>query len=874
MLQLRSSVIAAKERLAEGFRQWRERHESGMPAVEVCAGLTAIRDEALVALYQAALVDLAAGPLDDVAERVTLVAHGGYGRCDVAPCSDVDLMILHDYPSDEPLAPLAQRLVRDVFDAGLVLGHSVCTVNQACATAMEDCLVCTTLAESRLLLGPQELYDRFWTLFRRRVSRRAAALVAAIEKARGDERLRYGETVFLLEPNLKRSRGALRDIQLLRWIGFVRYGERTPRQLQAVGRLSDSDGDALAQANEFLLRLRNDLHFRTGKPGDVLDRSEQLRLAERYNYPTRPGLLPVEQFMRDYFRHTNRVSHVVSQFVARARSKTAVVQFVAAMLGHRVEDYRVGPAGIKATRRAVQRLRGNLSEIMRLVDLANHYDVPIAPEVWDLVRQDAAQLPETPDRESCVQFLSFLGCSSRLGDLLHDLHETGILERFIPAFAHARGLLQFNQYHKYTVDEHCLRAVEAATELSLDNGPLGHAYRALKQKRLLHLALLIHDLGKGFPENHLVIGERIAAEVAQRLGLPALEAESLGFLVAEHQMMGQIAFRRDTTDPQLVLRFALDVGSPELLKSLYVLTACDYGAVGPGVWDSWKADILTDLYGRAMEHLTGDSADVTFDDQLQQRRAEAAQLLRQRAIEPWFARHMAALPQSYLTSTAPELIAQDLLRLAELAPNDVAAQGAYQADTDTLLFTIATHEHVAPGIFHRLTGALTSEGLEIRTAQINTLSDGLVIDRFEVFDPDYAGASPPQRLAEVERALVHSLRAEMSQPPTFRRRWQPGRRETGLPRAEPRVNVDNTSSDAYTVFDVFAHDRPGLLYSIARKFFELGLSVSRARIATHVDQALDVFYVADQASQKIRDEARLAEIRRQLREACAAEGAT
>jgi [protein-PII] uridylyltransferase len=873
MSQLRANVVAAKEQLAEAHRSLRARHEAGATALDICGALCAARDEVLIGLYHAALADLHDGPLGAAAEHVTLVAHGGYGRRDVAPYSDVDLMILHDYPHDDLIVPLAQRLLRDVCDAGLVIGHSVCTVPQACASALQDCLVCTSLVESRLLTGNAELFARFQTLFHRQITRRWAPLSAAIEKARSEERLRYGETVFLLEPNLKRSRGALRDVQLLRWIGFVRYGHRDLRELQAQGTISEADCQVVMRANEFLLQLRNELHFHAGKPGDVLDRSEQLRMAARYGYEAYRGLLPVEQFMRDYFRHTSQVNHLARKFVAKARAKEGVTRLVTAMLGHRVDNYRVGPAGIVATRLALARMRGNLAEIIRLVDLANHYDVPIAPGTWETVRQEAAMLPPEVSPEACEYFLSFLSCSSRLGELLRDLHEAAILERFIPAFAHARGLLQFNQYHKYTVDEHSLRAVEATTDFANDQGALGRAYRSLKQKQFLHLALLLHDLGKGYGEEHIKMGTRIAAEVATRLGLAPLEAETVRFLVANHQMMGQLAFRRDTTDPQLVLRFAVEVGSPERLKSLFVLTAADYSAVGPGVWDSWKTEILTDLYLRALEHLAGDNTAIAVEAQLEQSRLEVIAHLQHRGGETWFLRQLAALPESYLVGTIPKQIADDLLLLSELEPHGVIARGEYQSGTDTVLFTVATCEDIVPGIFHRLTGALTSHGLEIRTAQINTLADGLVIDRFWVYDPDYRGESPTSRLVDVERALVESLRTPSSSPPTFRRTWSPGRRAATLIRTQTRVNVDNTSSEAFTVFDIFAHDRSGLLYSITRKLFELGLSVGRAQIATHVDQVIDVFYVTDQAGQKILDKDQLAEIRQQLLQVCEREPA-
>lgn len=857
---MRENVLVAKQRLVEGHQRLRERHASGGSGFEICAAITELRDEVIVDLLGAILTDL---NVKELSEHLALVPHGGYGRRDVAPYSDVDLMVLHDdrHPA---VAALAERLLRDVFDAGLVLGHSVCTPAQAVALALQDAMVCTSLGESRLLAGSGRLFQEFRTRLAAQAKRRSALLVAAIDKARTEERIRYGETIFLLEPNLKRSRGALRDIQLLRWLGFVRYGSPDPQRLAELGVLSPADLDTVRRASEFLLRLRNEVHFHAGKPGDVLDRAEQVRIAELYGYRPPDGMLPVEQFMRDYFRHTTGVSHVTGQFLARARSRDRLTRLATAMLGHRVEDLRVGPAGLLATRKAFGRMRGNLAEIMRMVDLANLYDVPIAQGTWHWVRQEAPRLAPGADAAAREGFLSLLACPSRLGSLLRDLHEVGLLEHFLPGFSHARGLLQFNQYHKYTVDEHCLRAVEAATEFLHDQGPLGRVYRQIEQKRLLHLALLIHDLGKGFTEDHVELGARMAADTARGFGLDPQDAETLKFLVAQHQTMAHVAFRRDTSDERLVLQFAVGVGSPELLKMLFVMTASDFSAVGPGVWDNWKAEILADLYGRAMDHLAGDISPATGDEQHEQRREEVRRLLGSAKDDSWTTRHLETLPRSYLVSTAPRQIVADLRLLERLNGDGVIVESECLAESGAILFTVATRESMAPGIFHRLTGALSASGLEILSAQINTLSDGLVIDRFWVTDPDFAEQPPRDRLEEVQRALAQSLRMPAGVEPAFRRTWQLARRPDVLSTAQTRVNVDNTSSEQYTIFDIFAHDRVGLLYAITRTLFECGLSVSRARIATHLDQVVDVFYVSDHSGRKIADHQRLDVIRGRL----------
>ncbi len=857
---LRPNVVAAKERLAEGLDRLRLRHEAGCRGRDLCEAICELRDEVLRALWEAAVADFEPAAQEVLRREVVLVAHGGYGRRDVAPFSDVDLMILRSGDS-RYVGPLAERLFCDVFDSGLILGHSVRTLEEACQLSCQDAQICTSLIESRLLVGNSDRFADFRRRFTRRVRRRAAALLTAIDKARFQERMKFGETVYLLEPNVKRSRGGLRDIQFLRWIGLVRYGSPEPAQLRAMGVLSAPDLLAIQQAGEFLLWLRNEMHFHLEKSGDVLDRPEQVRIAGQMGYEAAAGMLPVERFMRDYFRHTQQVSCLVERFLAKARSPRRLGRLANSLFGIRVEDgFRVGPLQIEATEEGRARLGTDLTAIMKLVDLANLYDKPIDPETWEVVRREASRLPSEVSPEAVHYFLSLLRHPARLGQLLRDLHEVGLLERFIPPFAHARGLLQFNQYHKYTVDEHCFCAVDRATELLADEGPLGNVYRKIGDKHILHLALLIHDLGKGHPQDHCEKGLEIAQETSRRLGLATEEAETLAFLVHQHLRMNHLAFRRDTSDDEIVVRFAVEVGSPGLLRQLYVLTAADLGAVGPDTWTSWKAEVLTDLYQRTMQHLAGESPGVDFDEYLEQRRRTVLAELGEEGEQPWFTRQVQSLPTSYLCSTPTPEIAADLRLLWQLIPGQVDSQSRYLADTQTLQFTVATSEEVTAGIFHKLTGALTSQGLQILAAQIHTLADGLVLDRFWVRDADYAGQPPPDRLEHISQVLAQSLHSPG--PPTFRRTWQVGgQRQAWVAAMQTRVSADNSTSDLFTILDIFTLDRRGLLYAIARTLFELELSVCRAKIGTYLDQVVDVFYVTDRQGGKITDSRRLQEIR-------------
>jgi len=866
----RPAVLRARQQLQAGREQIREQHHGGSPGIQVCARLSELLDTVVIDLFESAVEDLAPAGSEELRGQVAIVAHGGFGRRDVAPYSDVDLMILCAAGAESAVSPLASRLQRDLSDARLELGQSLCTPQQACELALQDATVCTTLMESRLLAGSEKLYKVFSEKFTRQTKARSKTLFRAIEDARKTERQQYGDTVYLLEPNIKRSSGCLRDLQLLRWLGFAQFGAADPAALQLLGALSKADQSTLREAAEFLLRLRNELHFRAGQSNDVLDRHEQVRLAELYGYQGTEAILPVERFMSDYFRHTSAVRSVVRNSVAAWWPGQTMAKVAGTIFSHQVEgDYRVTFREIVATSRGLEKVTSSLSEVLKLCVLANTQDKRIAPETWEAVRAAVPAMPDEVTSDVCRQFLALMSQPGRLGKLLRRLHELGVLEKIVPAFTHARCLLQFNEYHRYTVDEHCILAVERATDFIHDQGLLGSIYRGIKQKRTLHLALLIHDLGKGFVEDHSEVGLRIAEETAVRLRLSLRETETLKFLVHKHLMMSHLAFWRDSSDPQLVVRFAVEVGSPEMLDMLFVLTAADFAAVGPGVWDNWKADVLSSLYKRTMRHLSSDAPATDTDERLERRRREVRELLAGEEDQKWYARQIAALSQAYAFNAGPEQIAAELRDLHSLGPGEVHTRAVYLPESEMVEFVIGTHEGISPGVFHKLTGALSSQGLEIRSAEINTLADGLVLDRFYASDPDYADRPPQQRLDATCDAIEQALRSPPDAAPAFRKVWQTSaeRDRAALNPIPARVLIDNNSSHRFTIIDVFAHDRLGLLFAITRTLFELGLSVSVAKIGTHLDQVVDVFYVTDQHGAKVTEEQTLNNVIGRLLEA-------
>lgn len=872
--RLRDVVVQSRQRLADDRVKLRQQHLAGSPGIQVCSRLTDTLDQIVLSVYEAALADLDHD--GDLASHFALVPHGGYGRRDVAPFSDVDLLLLRDRRINEyRTKALSGRIVEDLSDVGLSLGFSVRTPREAIQFARRDPIIFTSQAESRFLAGSIRLFSRYIKGFRRYAKRNAQSLIRRIEQSRTDERARFGETIYLLEPNIKRSRGGLRDIHLLRWIGFAGYGESQPSRLSLLGVLGREDERTIRKATEFLLHLRNEMHFQAGKTYDVLHRAEQMRIAKTWQYKSREGVLPVEEFMRDYFRHTRNVRDVVGYFLADAKQRPWVQKIGSPLVTQRYDEhFRIGPIHIAVTNKGLKKLRGNLTEVLRLMELASQTNKRIEHRTWAAIRDDMSGSDNIEvTSEAAGRFLSLLNYSSGLGNLLRRLHELRVLDKLVSGMGHSRGLLQFNRYHQYTVDEHCIRAVERAIDFQGDASSLGEAYRGMRQRNLLHLALLIHDLGKGFTEDHSEVGLGLAVQTARRLGLSERDSQLLQFLVHKHLLMSHLTFRRDTSDESFIIDFATEVGSAEYLRMLYVMTAADLAAVGPGVLTPWKIDVLTDVYHRSRDHLAGGGPTTSPE-----RGAESirVKIHAQLAEDPWYAHQIDALPPSYLRECDQQTIVHDLQKLRHLAANSAIAWGRYLPDRQVTEYTVGVHEEPRPGVFHWLTGTLTSHRLRILSAQIHTLSDGFLLDRFCVEDDDHAGPPPDSRIDEVSGALTQSLDPNASTVPVFRRVWKEtaDRMNVDLEVLPTRVSIDNSTSPDCTIVDVFTHDWDGLLYEITRALYELNTSVRYAKIGTYLDQVVDVFYLTDLNGNKILDEQRLAEIQQGLAQAIEASRTT
>ncbi|MCC9599569.1 [protein-PII] uridylyltransferase [Stieleria sp. JC731] len=857
-------VLKGREHLREGRERCRRVHDQGGHGIQVSTLVGDLYDDIVLEVFNQACRDHFGG---EIPAGLALVAHGGFGRRDLAPYSDADLMLITRSRNTAAAERIAQTLTRDLVDIGLDVGFALRTTREACALSWDDPVIFTSLTESRFLAGSLKVFTRFFQALRHGAYLRRGKLIRDLIQARREERTKWGVTSYLLTPNIKKSRGGLRDIQMIRWIGFARYGEVDLEKLLRLNTLSREDYRMVRKAYDFLIRLRNELHFRENRAQDTLSRGTQLKIAEAWDYKAAEGVLPVEVFMQQYFEVTRAVRYIAGFFADDNRSRSLTEQVYEWFASRRIDQsIHMGPTHIWVDQQALGEFAQSLPRVLRLMSVANHNNRRIGHYTWQAIRiamQERTPVP--PDSESVGAFLSLLSRGSRLAPLLRRLHELRIIEQLIPEFKRTRGLLQFNAYHKYTVDAHSIRAVEAATDLADDQSAMGRRYRRLKDKTLLHLALLIHDIGKGHAEDHSIVGARIARKVGERFDLDDNSTEILEWLVLKHLAVNNVAFRHDLNDTEIVLSFAKEVGSIRRLELLIVHAVADLAAVGPGVLTDWKMKLIEDLYLRTRRYFETGDVDLDHDALAEEIHQQVESNLA--STDPGSTSHqlLSQLPLSMLRREKPEVLAKQIDLVAESLDEGRTSYCFHHYDpipSASRYVVIHRQGKKRLGIFARVAGAFMSCGISILRAEIVSLDD-LVWDEFWVNDPDHPEHPPESRIEEVSKRVTDLLDSPDVPVPPRREKWTMAKsKEPEAVNVLPsKVDFDNETLDRFTILSFFAYDQTGLLYRIASALAELGLVIHFAKIDTHLDQVADVFYVTELDGGKIENDERREEVR-------------
>lgn len=805
-------------------------------------------------------------------ERITLIAVGGYGRGEMAPHSDIDIGFLTPFKQTSWTEQVIEAQLYTLWDLGLKVGHSSRSLDEMVRAAKDDLTIRTALLEARFIWGDRALYDQAATRFDAEVvAGNARAFVAAKLAERDERHKRMGDSRYVVEPNVKEGKGGLRDLHTLFWIGKFIHRVRTVPELVDAGLLTSRELRQFARAENFLLAVRCHLHILAGRAEDRLTFDFQREIAARMQFADRPGKRAVERFMKLYFLHAKSVGDLTGTFLAHLDEQMAARgrRFLPSI---RRRPGKLGGFVLDRGRLALPSDDFFQKDPVRLIEifaLADRHGLEIHPQAMRQARHDAKLIDGKLRRVARANalFLDVLTSPRDPETVLRWMNEAGVFGRFVPDFGRVVAQMQFDMYHHYTVDEHTIRAIGLLADIEQarlkEDHPLSSAIlQQLQSRRTLYVAVLLHDIAKGRGGDHSVLGAELALRVCPRLGLSPAETETVSWLVRHHLLMSATAFKRDLADFKTILDFAQVVQSPERLRLLLVLTVVDIRAVGPGVWNGWKRQLLTELYDAAEEVLRLGHKQKGREVRIAIKKEEVRALLE--LSDEDFDALAKRLPESYWIAESVEVIAANLvhIRTAEGAPLHIAA--VPDDDRGATLVMVLAADH--PGLFYRIAGGIHLAGGNIIDARIHTTRDGLALDNFLVQDPLGRPFAEAGQIGRLTRAIEDALANRQKLLPKLEARALPRARAEAF-RIVPNVFIDNKASNRFTVIEVNAQDRPALLNQLAYALFQSKVTVHSAHVATYGERAVDTFYVTDLFGGKIDSAPRVKGLEKRLLEA-------
>lgn len=829
-----------------------DRLEEGADGLDTAALLSAVMDEALSALYDFTVVHIFRAHNPTEAERMAVVAVGGYGRSVLAPSSDVDILFVRSYKQTAWAESVIEYMLYALWDMGLKVGHAFRTIDECVKLSKEDVTIRTSILDKRFLFGDRSVYDKLQERFQKDVIQgRGAEFVTAKLQERADRHAREGDSRYRVEPNVKDGKGGLRDLQTLFWLAKYIHGGTTLQQVLDNSAFTPADKAIFLREARFLWTVRCHLHFLTGRAEERLSFDLQPEMARRMGYTARQNVNAVERFMKRYFLAAKEVGALTRILCAKLevdekKRPGGLPRFLGGAAAKPFKEPGFAMDGGRLTITDPEIFVTDTSKLLRLFWLANERDVDIHPEAMTAARRSlwAVTRQARTDDRSRAMFLDIVSGKVHSNRILPLMNEAGVLGRFLPEFGRIVGQTQFNMYHHFTVDEHTLKAVETIHDIERgaekDLHPLStELFPKIQNRRALYLAMLLHDTGKGKGDQQIE-GAKQARAAALRLGLLEDEAELVAWLVGNHLEMSDTAQRRDISDPQTIAKFTERVGNLERLRLLLILTVADIRAVGPGVWNGWKGQLLRDLYYATEAALRGGRTDEhSVRNQLAER-AEAARRLLADSIGP--TPQLAAIEAAYWTSFPPETQARHAAALAHAGANQPIVVGS-NVDVERSTTEILVSAPDRPGLFADLCGTLSAAGANIVAAHLYESGEARILDVFEVQDArgQPLGSDHPHAL---ERILA-DLRAAAAGGEGVKK---PGKAPAASRRhaafiISPTILIDRTASTDSTVIEVSGRDRPGLLYDIARALADAGLSIRSAHVGAYGERVHDVFYV-------------------------------
>lgn len=860
-----------KVALSAGRDAAREQLEAGQSGIACAEDICGLLDVMIDVLYGFIHTNVYPMLNPTQAERLSVVAVGGYGRGSLAPGSDVDLLFVLPYKQTPWGESVVEYILYILWDLGLKVGHATRSVDQSVALAKSDHTIRTAILEARYLCGDRALYEELKQRFGEDVVAGTGRQFVDAKLAEQDERhRRAGESRYLVEPNVKDGKGGLRDLHTLFWIAKYTYRVEDSAELVKLGVFTSDEYQHFLKAEDFLWTVRCHLHFMAGRGEEKLTFDRQPELAKRLGFSESDGLSDVERFMKRYFLVAKDVGDLTRIFCAalEEQHKKRPPRLGRLLPRFSLGRWRAGPPvhgfnmdGNRLTIENDKVFKKDPINLIRLFHLAETHELDIHPDALKLVTRSLHLIDDglCNDEDANALFLEILTSPKQPETALRRMNEAGVLGLFLPDFGRIVALMQFNMYHHYTVDEHLLRAVGVLSDIERGKRPDEHPlsneiFSKIRHRRALYVAVLLHDIAKGRPEDHSKAAAMIAHELGPRLGLNKAEVEHVSWLVGNHLLMSEIAQQRDLSDSKAIQDFAKEVQTAERLRLVMVLTAADITAVGPGVWNNWKGQLLRQLYFETESILAGGHSRVTREGSVAARKLE----LTARLADWPAAQREGYLERHYdpywlaLDTDSHERHARAISEIKEVEAelNIVATPNALDGITEILVFA---PDH--PGLFSRLAGACAISGANIVDAKVFTTRDGMALDMFYLQDELGKPFDEARRIETLRRTMERTLTGEIRAPEAFAESKAPRRQQAF--RVEPEVVIDNSASDNFTVIEVTGLDRPGLLHDVTRALFHASLSVASAHITTYGERAVDVFYVKDLMGTKVVRQERL-----------------
>src|SRR6267154_2141367 len=844
------------------------------------ARLTRMQDDLIRVIYTFAVTRLYPPQSPSESERMAIVATGGYGRGLMAPGSDIDLLFLLPYKQTAWSEQIAEAILYCLWDMGLKVGHATRSIDECIRLAQADMTIRTALLEARFLLGDRALFDEMVARFDRQVVQGSAAeFVAAKLVEREQRHRRSGQSRYLVEPNVKDSKGGLRDLHTLFWIAKYVYRVRDPEDLIAHGVFNRAEYRLFRRCEDFLWAVRCNMHFVAGRAEERLSLDIQRTIARRLGYVDRAGMRDVERFMKHYFLVAKDVGDLTAILCAGLESRQAKS---VPMLNRVVA--RLRPRGRRLLRECpdfvIDNNRINIADpevfardpvnLIRMFRLAQRHVLAFHPDALHRATRSLKLIdkPLREDRQANDLFREILTARNNAEIVLRRMNEAGVLGRFVPEFGQVVSMMQFNMYHHYTVDEHLLRCIGALAEIETganrEYGLANDLIRTIQpgNREVLHIALFLHDIAKGRVEDHSVAGARIARQFGPRLGFSPAETETIAWLVERHLVMSTIAQSRDLSDRKTIENFSAIVQSLERMKLLTILTTADIRAVGPGVWNGWKAQLIRTLYYETEPALTGGFSEVNRQKRVELAQAEFRHELKEWSkaeLDAYVARHY---PAYWLkVDLAHKISNAHFLKSAQAAGKGVATGVGFDAARGVTELTVLAPDH--PRLLSVIAGACAATGANIVDAQIFTTTDGLALDTIAVSREFDRNEDEARRAVRIADSIERALRGELRLPDMMAKRTARKARLKAFA-IEPEVMLNNQWSNRYTVVEVTGLDRPGLLYELTATISKLNLNIASAHVATFGERVVDVFYVTDLLGAKISTPTRQMTIKRAL----------